>query len=109
MKRKIRNIFAAILVCCMTLVLFACGTSMKSLSGSYVSAKGTSIILREDGTCTYTQLSWDKSKDGTWTLEEGVVTVSGVFDYDIYAAIEDGTTSLLFKSDSSSWNEEVKC
>lgn len=104
--KKIRLTALMALLLAAVMMLAGCSKE-KDYLGTYVSAKGTTLVLKEDGKCKYTQLSWDESKEGTWKIEDDKIIVSGVLDYEIYAELGESTTSLLFESDSTRWNDET--
>lgn len=92
-----------------TLVLSACSSKESKYEGTYVGSKSATLILRSGGKCSYVQTNWSKAEDGTWSIEDDVLTVSGVerLGYDIYARLEGDSAALLFEADSSRWNDEL--
>lgn len=108
-KSTLKHLLSLTLVVCLLFSLTACGSSKKSYAGTYLGQQGSTIILNRDGTCTYTEEDWKNAEDGTWSVKDKVLTISNIsrLSYDIYASVENSSTSLLFKADSSHWNDEL--
>lgn len=106
-----KRILTLALVMALTCVLLlsACSSKESKYEGTYVGSKSATLILRSGGKCSYVQTNWSKAEDGTWSIEDDVLTVSGVerLGYDIYAKLEGDSTALLFEADSSRWNDEL--
>lgn len=104
-----KRVLPLVLCLCLLCALAACGGDpMKKLAGTYKSDRGSTLLLYEDGTCSYGQTKWKEFRDGTWKVEDDKLTVSGPLDYDIYAILrDDDHTALLFQADSSRWNAGV--
>lgn len=105
-KRILSLVLAMALICAMC--LSGCGGKEKTYEGMYTGSAGSVLELRTDGVCFYTDNGWNAAKEGTWAIENDVLTVSGVLKYDIYARLSDANdASLLFEADTSRWNAEV--
>ena len=91
------------------LTLCACtGSKMRSLQGSYVGSSGSLMILYKDGTGQYQDNGSSHAEPATWRIEgDTVIVYAEDLGYEIYADISSGSSSLLFQSDRSRWNDEL--
>lgn len=103
---KFKRFLLAVLFCGLIFTMSGC-SAVKKFSGTYLGNENTLLYLQNDGTCMYKQDDWDEAKSGTWTIKDKVLTVSGIFSYDIYASATSPDNPLLFQADSSHWNDEV--
>ena len=106
MKKIISIIIAVILVMTM---LTACGGNMKKYAGTYVGQSGSTLILNKDSTCQYTtEILWTSvTGDCSWTVQDNKIIITGLADSDVYANIGDSSDSLLFRSDSWMWGDQL--
>ncbi|WIE81436.1 hypothetical protein [Curtobacterium sp. MCSS17_016] len=106
---------AATAVVALLLTLTGCSSSADKYAGTYKGSSGdTTLLLSSDGTAAYTQShpGTQRSDDvatTTWEEKDGVITVkeNDVLDYDIKAKVDPQSTSLLFQSEDSGWNDEI--
>ena len=112
MKKSITALCLSIIL----MIVFAAGCGPQPLTQSdFVGAyKGTAenlLELHEDGTCIYAENDSTGTGTGTWSYAEGRVTVKvSNLNYDIYAIVDPQATvvpTLVFKADSSKWNDEA--
>lgn len=93
----------------MAMGLCACGSNKTDkYVGTYFGEQGSVLILAEDGTCKYSDKG--DSSEGTWSVEDHVLTVTGCSSLkcDIYAEIDDTTSALFFEADDDAlWLDEL--
>lgn len=78
------------------------------LVGTWIGEAGSRFVLKEDMTCHYIDGGGPEG-DGTWdVVDEQLVINTSALSYPIYGDLVDGyrTTTVLIKSDSSSWRDE---
>ncbi len=82
--------------------------SNKDFAGTYIGLHGSAITLFEDGSAEYYCKEWaDVERNDTWKLEgDRLVMTSTNLGHDIYADIQDGISTLTFKSDQP-WEDEI--
>ena len=97
-------IFTLVIVTILT--LSAC-TSKKSIVGEYEGTAGSYLYLNKNGTCFYGEDDDTGASRGTWYVEDDVLYLDiDMFDYDIYASVEDMGDGFLLEADVSRWNDE---
>lgn len=99
----------------LVLGLTGCSNAMAEHAGTYVSTSSgydAVIQLNKDGTAFYQQTSRRTGNsdraDTTWEIKDGkvVVAANDAIGYEIYADAQ-GAGSLVFKADSSNWQENA--
>ncbi len=106
MKHNTNKIIALMCVV-ITLFLFSgCGTKSKVV-GEYEGTAGSYLKLNKNGTCYYGEDDDTGAGQGTWYIEDKTLYIElDIFDYDVYASIEEMDDGFLLKADSSRWNDE---
>jgi len=85
-----------------------------AITGTYVGVNGSVMVLYENGQADYYWKEWDDAeKENLWRYENGNVIVfipkmNGIrTNIEVFATIEkDKTGDIVFKSESSKWDEE---
>ncbi|NMA66902.1 MAG: hypothetical protein GX957_11830 [Clostridiaceae bacterium] len=105
--RGFKTAIMVVLTMCLVFSLTACGENTKDYAGTWIGNGSSTLILNSDMTCKYTYSKWKHAEEGIWRIEDNKVVVADCLDYEIYAEIGESESSLLFQSDSSTWNDEL--
>lgn len=94
----------------LVLGLTACGGN-PGVEGTYTGSAGTTmLVLKGDGSALYSQQKSAglETGAGTWSVDDGVLRVDvDSLSYEIFANADGFDGTLLFESDSTSWNDEI--
>ena len=101
-------ILVAVIIVSIAGIFAGCGSKMKSFEGTYIGNSGSVMILYKDGTGQYQDGKSSSIEPAAWRIEDGkIIVYAEDLGYEIYADISTSTTSLLFQSDKSRWNDEL--
>ena len=108
MKMNIQTKTVILLVLCFILSLCSCSnTNQNSVVGKYTGSHGSHLTIKEDGTCSYLDVSASSSKDGKWKIEDNKIIISECYSVELYADISDFNGSFILECKSWMWTNET--
>lgn len=104
---KFKNIAIVLVTILIMVSIFSACTSESKLVGEYEGTAGSYLKLNKNGTCYYGEDDDTGAGQGTWYVEDDVLYIDiEIFDYKVFASIEEIDGGFLLEADSSRWNDE---
>lgn len=90
------------------LALVGCQAEKDSYAGTYLGERNSTLILKENGNCTYGENDDTGVGNGSWEItNDKIIVMVDNLSYPIYAILnEENRDTLYFESKSSRWRAE---